>query len=328
MKIFITYSRASKAAVTSLVKDLEQLGHRVWFDNELSGGQSWWDNILSNIRDCDIYIFALNKEALDSTACKRELDYAKALQKSALPVLLEKDISIAITPRYLSSVQYIDYSNTEDKNAVFALLKAINNLPPSPKIPDQLPEPPAVPISYLDNIKDKIDSPELDKRDQLELVNELKNKLEDSENRKDDIYGLLKRLRKRDDLLASVYLEINNVLSTESEPKLQKNIPDNKPEIKTEARQHNYIPSKPDYQNTLQSTSQQVNAPNEKKGWGTGLMIVLAIISLYPPAGIIAGIIGFFAGATKKQAWLLIGIAIVSALLGVLIGLASGRYYY
>src|SRR5215510_2398525 len=105
MNIFITYSRSSKEPVISLVKDLEELGHDVWFDHELNGGQSWWDNILANIRSCQIYIFALTKEALDSVACRRELDYAKALQKSSLPVLLENDISMAIVPRYLSNVQ-------------------------------------------------------------------------------------------------------------------------------------------------------------------------------------------------------------------------------
>ena len=75
MKVFITYSRSSKDPVVSLVEDLEELDHQVWFDHVLSGGQSWWDNILNQIRDCEIYIFALTQESLDSTACMRELKY-------------------------------------------------------------------------------------------------------------------------------------------------------------------------------------------------------------------------------------------------------------
>jgi TIR domain len=51
-KIFISYSRQSEAMAKSLVTDFESLGHDVWFDRELSGGQAWWDQILAMIRDC------------------------------------------------------------------------------------------------------------------------------------------------------------------------------------------------------------------------------------------------------------------------------------
>jgi hypothetical protein len=43
-KIFISYSRESEAKAKSLVDDFESLGHDVWFDRELSGGQAWWDH--------------------------------------------------------------------------------------------------------------------------------------------------------------------------------------------------------------------------------------------------------------------------------------------
>ena len=330
MKIFITYNRLSKSAVIPLVKDLEQLGHQVWFDNELTGGQSWWDNILSNIRDCNIYIFALTREALDSTACKRELEYAKLLQKSALPVLLETDISMAIVPRYLSNIQGIDYSNSNDKDSVFALLKAINNLPASPKLPEPLPQAPPVPISYLDNIKDKIDSPDLDRKDQIALVNELKNKLSDPENKKEDIYGLLKRLKKRDDLLASVFLEIDHILSEESEPQTQKKIYSEQTTTKAYVQEpkQTTIASNPAYKSVPKPAAATATTKENKKGWSTGLVIVLAFLSLYPPIGILAGIISFFAGATKQQSFLLLGIALISLLIGVLITLAGGYNYY
>jgi len=334
MKIFITYNRASKDAVIPLVKDIEQLGHSVWFDSELTGGQSWWDNILYNIRDCDVYVFALTREALDSTACKRELEYAKSLQKSALPVLLATDISMAIVPRYLSNIQGIDYSNSSDKSAVFALLKAINNLPASPKLPEPLPEPPPVPISYLDNIKDKIDSPDLDRRDQLALVNELKNKLTDPENKKEDIYGLLKRLKKRDDLLASVFIEIDHILAEESQQQTQtqQKVYSNPAETKTYAQEpkQTTIPPRPVTQNVPRMPPETSAAKEKKKGWNTGLVIVLAFLSLYPPIGILAGIISFFTGATRQQSFLLLGIAVASMIIGALIYLAgySSGYYY
>jgi TIR domain len=72
-KIFISYSRQSEAMARNLVNDFESLGYTVWFDQELSGGQAWWDHILAMIRDCDVFVFLLDSNALNSTACKARI---------------------------------------------------------------------------------------------------------------------------------------------------------------------------------------------------------------------------------------------------------------
>ena len=50
MAIFITYARKDRAGVEALRQDLERSHNAVWMDNELTGGQSWWDAILGQIR--------------------------------------------------------------------------------------------------------------------------------------------------------------------------------------------------------------------------------------------------------------------------------------
>jgi len=212
MKVFITYSRSDQEQVSSFVRDLEELNHDVWFDQDLSGGQSWWDNILSKIRDCELYIFAITQESIDSTACKREMKYAESLRRNSLPVLFSNKVSMAMAPRYISQMQFINYTNPGDKTALFALLKAINNLPPVQSLPDPLPAPPDVPISYLDTVKEKIEAPSLDKRDQTELLGDLKQRLNDPDTKREDVIHLLKKLRRHDDLLASIGAEIDVVL--------------------------------------------------------------------------------------------------------------------
>lgn len=323
MKIFITYSRSDQQQATSLVRDLEELGHDIWFDQELSGGQSWWDNILSKIRDCDVYIFGITRDSLDSTACKRELKYAEALNKNSLPVLFKQNISVAMAPRYLSHMQFINYTNPGDKTAVFALLKAINNLPQPKPLPDPLPEPPDVPISYLDLLKDKIESPSLDKRDQVELLGDLKIKLNDPEIQKEDIILLLKKLRRHDDLLASVGHEIDALLNDPS----QKNIP------KQQAAQPKYVEEKKVYQSQpAYSTQQNTNyakpvagnagVVKKDEGWSAGVMALLIIGCFIPGIGfflgLIFGIIGIAAGGAKKnQGIILLVVGIVLNLIYV-----------
>ncbi|MCX7111260.1 MAG: toll/interleukin-1 receptor domain-containing protein [Proteobacteria bacterium] len=66
--IFISYNRTSEAIVKTLADDIEALGHNPWFDQELSGGQAWWEQVLKQIRDCDVFILILSPESLDSVA--------------------------------------------------------------------------------------------------------------------------------------------------------------------------------------------------------------------------------------------------------------------
>src|SRR5579859_2097095 len=102
MKIFISYSSKNRAQVEPLANDLEALGHDVWFDKELSGGQVWWDQILEAIRGCDLCVFALTPEALESQPCRREYTYAAAVNKIILPVMLES-VEVNALPSALRS---------------------------------------------------------------------------------------------------------------------------------------------------------------------------------------------------------------------------------
>jgi hypothetical protein len=55
-RIFISYDRESRAIATSLAADIELLGHTAWFDKEIGGGRAWWDQILAQVRECDVFI--------------------------------------------------------------------------------------------------------------------------------------------------------------------------------------------------------------------------------------------------------------------------------
>jgi len=109
LSIFISYNRMSESVAKNLINDIKLLGHDVWFDQELSGGQTWWDQILLKIRDCDLFVFILNPESLKSTPCKLEFSYADSLGKTILPVIVSGEISPALLPPALSQIQFVDY---------------------------------------------------------------------------------------------------------------------------------------------------------------------------------------------------------------------------
>src|SRR5215211_1710859 len=65
-KVFISYAREAQEQVRELADDIAALGWAVWFDEQLSGGTAWWDRILESIRGCDVFLFALSRESVDS----------------------------------------------------------------------------------------------------------------------------------------------------------------------------------------------------------------------------------------------------------------------
>jgi len=47
--VFVSYNRDNEATVKALAEDIESLGHQAWVDSDVSGGQVWWDSILSRV---------------------------------------------------------------------------------------------------------------------------------------------------------------------------------------------------------------------------------------------------------------------------------------
>lgn len=213
MTIFISYNRQSETTVRTLADDIKTLGYSVWFDQDLTGGQMWWDRILLTIRRCDVFIFVLNTESLNSMACKRELLYAADLCKPILPVLISEGVSTNLLPPQLSQIQFVDFRK-QDRDAAFRLARALSTVPPPKPLPDPLPDPPEVPISYLGSLTGQVEtSSNLTYTEQSALLVDLKRGLRDLETA-DDARTLLERLRKRRDLFARIAEEIDELLNT------------------------------------------------------------------------------------------------------------------
>ena len=216
-KVFISYSRNNLDAVGQLVKDLQDVGFNAWHDQTLTGGQRWWDNILASIRDCDIFIFALSQESWESEACRSELDYVVKLGKPILPVQVSDNIRLTLLSAPLAEIQVTNYVH-RDKAAAFSLLKAINSTPEPPAMPDPLPSPPPVPISYLSELKDRIEKPaSLTAQEQNLLFLEIEDAIEKGRAQA-EIRDLLLSLKQRDDLLASVGRKVDEAIRRVSAP--------------------------------------------------------------------------------------------------------------
>ena len=219
VSIFLSYSRQNKQLVEKLVGDIRFLGHRVWFDQELSGGHIWWERILEQIRSCDTFIFAMDPNSLASIPCQRELDYASKLKKPILPILISDNVSINLLPKTLSQIQYVDYRN-QSSDAAFRLARSLNDLPTGVGLPNPLPKSPEAPTSYLATLAERVDAKaDMSREAQIALITDLKRNIKGFDSDADAI-NLLLRLRNRHDLLAENAKDIDEILKKKHSGKL------------------------------------------------------------------------------------------------------------
>jgi hypothetical protein len=200
MWLFASYSRKDEAAVGELISDLQRAHLSVWHDQELRGGDPWWQDILRRIRQCDVFLFLLSRNSLASKPCLAELSYARALGLPILPVQVGHVGNLRLTP--VADIQVVDYQQRTLANGV-ALLDAIQQAATERgRLPEPLPEPPPVPFEYLLRLGSAIGAEQLTPDQQGDFIRQLREVLEteDDEGVRDDARELLRALRRRPDV--------------------------------------------------------------------------------------------------------------------------------
>ena len=56
---------------------MQDQGFHVWWDEGISPGLGWHEEVASSIKNCSLFIFLYSEHTADSTHCKNELDYAE-----------------------------------------------------------------------------------------------------------------------------------------------------------------------------------------------------------------------------------------------------------
>ncbi|ORV45541.1 hypothetical protein AWC02_13320 [Mycolicibacter engbaekii] len=212
--LFVSYASQDRELVDPLVCDLRSAGQRVWLDEELGGGEAWWQTILDRIRCCSVFIVALSNNSLRSKPCQAELAYARALYRPVLPVQIGPVDSVRVTP--VAATQIIDYRtrNIAANTRLTAALRSLSRR--AVPLPRPLPEEPVVPFAYLMRLSSELSGPELSYRKQAELVLELRSRLDEDchdPTVRNDILALLCRLRDRPDVTVRTRADVDAVLA-------------------------------------------------------------------------------------------------------------------
>lgn len=138
MKLFVSYAHVNLPRVQQLANFLNLGGHEVWFDQRLVGGQSWKDQLRTQIKTSDCFLYALTPESFASDWCQWEFSQAVHMGKKVVTVLLEPCRLKGILGEY----QYIDFTQGDSLEAGLRLGTAVFAAQPiSPELVPLLPAP-------------------------------------------------------------------------------------------------------------------------------------------------------------------------------------------
>jgi hypothetical protein len=211
VKIFVSYARRDRQVVDGLLHDVRRARHEVWVDEELTGGQAWWDTILGTIRGADLFVVALSPDWLNSKACAAELNYAVGCNRTILPIMVRR-VSPQMAPPVVANAQILDYlERTPD--AAINLMTALSLVGPAHPLPHPLPQAPDVPMSYMSTYRQRLDEMNMTLQQQSLLLSELRAHLSDDDDR-DSAAELIRRLRRRGDITESIGKEIDTLLQS------------------------------------------------------------------------------------------------------------------
>lgn len=114
---FISYAKSDHRVAEQLVVDVQKLGLNVWFDAGLHDNSSSWNAVLDKIRQCSVFLAIVSDRSKNSPTCLAELEYARSLEKTILPLRIER----SSLPEHINSqFQAVDY-DAEGRDAALVL---------------------------------------------------------------------------------------------------------------------------------------------------------------------------------------------------------------
>ncbi|MGB7341283.1 MAG: toll/interleukin-1 receptor domain-containing protein [Phototrophicaceae bacterium] len=101
--IFISYSRKDREHSEKLELLLQERNFEVWRDDQIPVGSGWENEILQNIKNCEILVVLMSVHSVYSQWVMKEIEHAQKLNKHIIPILL----SGKAFPN-LASIQHVD----------------------------------------------------------------------------------------------------------------------------------------------------------------------------------------------------------------------------
>ncbi len=132
-RLFISYSQSDRSLTRRLTDYLRRAYDEVWYDENRYGGEAWWDNVLWNIKACDIFLYLLSPASMRSPYCIAEYQEAQRLQKQIVLVVIRPPV-----PSDVQGLPLVDLTpglTSAKIGELLSLLRHLENRPPRPLPP-------------------------------------------------------------------------------------------------------------------------------------------------------------------------------------------------
>jgi len=87
--IFVSYSHKDREVVFAGLQWLRDQGFNIWYDEGISPGASWREELAHSILGCDLFIILVSPQSAGSENCLKELNFALEHGRAVLAVHLE-----------------------------------------------------------------------------------------------------------------------------------------------------------------------------------------------------------------------------------------------
>ncbi|MEO0867028.1 MAG: TIR domain-containing protein [Cyanobacteria bacterium J06642_11] len=113
-QVFLAYAQADTQVMDEIRRSLQRQGLTVWSNQtDIATGDGFKRAVARGIEAADTLIYLLSPDSLRSKYCQQELDYALALHKRVIPLLV-RPLASAIPSKELAALQYIDLTDNVD----------------------------------------------------------------------------------------------------------------------------------------------------------------------------------------------------------------------
>ena len=146
LNVFISFAKEDKSQVSRLEEIVRHGGGRGWqFVYDLYGARDWATEIQYKIDQCEVFLFVITNNSLQSEWCLKEFQHAALSQKPIVTVVFTSDIDI---PHPLNTIQYILFDESPESAA--KLVHALTDPRPlgQDKIPSSWERLGADPVAY------------------------------------------------------------------------------------------------------------------------------------------------------------------------------------
>ena len=122
-QVFLSYARKDKDIANAVAKELQLIGINVWYDQSISPGANWLDEINSALNESDSMIAILNQHSFSSEYVRNELQHAffdDRYKNRLLPVLIgsTSDTDFTRLPWVLTKMNFLQIKGNRSTESI------------------------------------------------------------------------------------------------------------------------------------------------------------------------------------------------------------------